>query len=235
MAGRGQQLQLCGARSGQRSLEDPKIRIRTPDGVHLSDWDNDNSPQTDDGLDARITGFTASTTGYYYVTAYANGSGVGTYQISAVASTPSTTANSGSTTTTDISTDFDDAALLTVNGGAFASAIDALSDTDYFALNLEAGKTYEILVEATAQGNVDPYIYFFNPVLGLIAQNDDGGEGQVRSSPTLRPSRAPITCALMIMPQGQAAIRSPFRPQRRSLSPHRRAGMTAFSAATAVI
>jgi murein DD-endopeptidase MepM/ murein hydrolase activator NlpD len=88
-AGQSYSFAVRGASSGNGTLADPLIRIRDTNGVALTQYDDDDSGGNGSGgagLDARVTGFTASTTGYHYIVAYGVGTGTGTYRVSATQS-----------------------------------------------------------------------------------------------------------------------------------------------------
>lgn len=174
ISGNSYSFAVRGTGTGNGTLADPKIRIRTPDGTHLSQWDNDNSPQTDDGGDARISGYTATETGYHYVTAYANGSGVGTYRISAVSSGTSTGGvQSGDR---DISSSFQDAQAIQVDAIPFQTALDSVGDVDYFAVQLIAGNEYKLTATAMYSGGaVDGLLTLYDPSQSVVGTDDDSG------------------------------------------------------------
>ena len=151
-------------------LYDPNIRIRDPNGNALTQFDDDNGGGA---RDARISGFTAPTSGEYYIVAYAANGGTGSYRVSAIQSedTPSTPTGG------DISGNrFTDETIRT-DGQIITSSIDTAGDHDWFEVSLDFGRTYTIEQRAANGSNLDSYLRLMNSNGDQIDFNDDGGVG----------------------------------------------------------
>jgi len=165
-AGRTYQLDLEGSGSGDGTLVDPSLHgIHGADGALIAGTADDNGGE---GANSRLT-FTATAAGTYYVSAGASGSGTGTYTLSVADVTPDDFA-AGTDTTGAV-----------VVGGSAAGEVEAPSDRDWFAVTLEAGRTYQLDLEGAGSGALsDPYLHGLHGTDGaLIAgtADDDGGEG----------------------------------------------------------
>ena len=79
----------------------------------------------------------------------------------------------------DIETDsyFDEleGASILQAGQTVRANLETVGEPDFFAVDLEAGKVYEIAL--TGDTLEDPYLRVFNPDGSLLAENDDGGDG----------------------------------------------------------
>ena len=140
-------------------LADPFLLLYNPD-VDLIVGDDDSGGS----LNAQIR-FTASVTGAYFLGATDYGSGGGGYTIRAA------------TVADDFSFDAGTAGVLTVDRPASTGVIDAVGDRDLFRVNLNAGTTYVFDAVGASGGLDDPYLALYEPALGLIAVDDDGGSG----------------------------------------------------------
>ena len=164
-------IDLEGSATGDGTLSDPYLRgVYDENGVLLDGTTNDNGGA---GRNSRVV-FTAQADGTYYVAAGAYSSREGTYTLS-VANIPDSsvddfTAGTGTT------------GLVAVDGST-TGEIETLGDRDWFAVTLEAGKTYRIDLEGsrTLAGTLsDPYlrgVYDENGVLFDGTTNDDSGTG----------------------------------------------------------
>ena len=152
---------LEGLATGAGTLYDPYLR-----GIYDSAGDPIGGTTDNDrgaGRNSRVT-FRATQDGIYYVSAGSNGQNQGTYKLSV----------------TDFPAVTDTAAPVAV-GGSATDRIHFGGDRDWFAVTLEAGKTYRIDLEgsATRVGTLyDPYLYGIydaagNPIDGTT-DNDDG-------------------------------------------------------------
>ena len=71
-------------------------------------------------------------------------------------------------------------------GGAVEGAIDTAGDKDWFRVQLTAGVIYEFSLNATGASTLDPLLQLRDASGGLLAQNDDFGDG-LDSRLTFRP------------------------------------------------
>ncbi|MDO8297951.1 MAG: pre-peptidase C-terminal domain-containing protein [Caulobacter sp.] len=168
-AGATYQFDLQGSDSGQGTLPDPFLRLRDSSGNSITSDDDLGT-----GLNARISGFTATTSGTYYLSAgSATPSGTGTYRVSATqtAAPPPTDDYTSTTSTTG---------TISV-GGTATGNIETVNDTDWFKITLTAGKTYQFDLEGsgTAFGTlVDPYMSLRDSTGNTkVAESDNGGIG----------------------------------------------------------
>ena len=171
-AGRTYRFDLEGDRTDAGTLYNPVLRgLHDSDGVLLAGTTDDNSGA---GLNSRVT-FTATEGGTYYVSAGAHAGGEGTYTLRA------TDISDG--ISDDYTAGTDTAGTVAVGGSATGS-IDSHDDRDWFAVTLDAGRTYRFDLEgsATNAGTLyDPYLRGIydsagNPIAGTT--NDEGGEGK---------------------------------------------------------
>ena len=126
VAGRTYTIDLKGSPTSDGTLRDPKLR-----GIH--DAEGNRIPDTFDfdggtGRNSRLT-FTATESGTYYIAASAHSMGVGTYEVEVWEDDFAASRNT--TGTVEV-------------GGATTGEIQRADDLDYFAVELEAGKTYQI-------------------------------------------------------------------------------------------
>lgn len=163
---------LLGTASGGDNLGDPYLRLYDQYGDQVAYNDDGGS-----GLDSLIEDFVADYSGTYYLQAGAFGDyGSGSYTLEAH-STETTVA------TDDYADDLDDdtAPLGSVAvGGSATGEIEESYDVDKFAVELEAGTTYNFSMLGTASGGgtlYDTYLYLYDSDGNQIDYNDDGGEG----------------------------------------------------------
>ena len=164
-AGTTYRIDLTGSDTGRGMLSDPYLSgIHDSNGDRVAGTGNNNGGG---GRDSRVF-FTPDAGGTYYVNAGAIDSELGTYRLSVTESEPDVAADTGTGATVAV-------------GGSVTGEIDYEGDRDWFAVTLQAGKSYGIDLEGswTGQGTLsDPYIRgIYDSSGGLIAgtENDDGG------------------------------------------------------------
>ena len=164
-------IDLNGASSSAGTLVDPYLQgLFDADGNRIDGTTNDDSGPGDD---SQLT-FTAQTAGTYYVSAAAWGTGTGTYRVSVTDVTDDSQDDQGVTTGT--------AGTVAV-GGSVAGEVGHADDLDWFAVTLEAGKTYRIDLKGASSGAGtlrDPYLQGLydadgNAITGV--SDDDSGRG----------------------------------------------------------
>ena len=161
-------LDLKGSATSDGTLADPYLR-----GIHDADGDRIANTTNDGGgvwPNSRVY-FTSGEAGTYYVAAGAGQGHAGTYTLS-VTETPDDYAAGTDTTGT------------VVVGGSVEGSIEPPGDEDWFAVVLEAGKSYRFDLKGsrTNDGTLsDPYLRGIHDAAGeRIANttNNDGGEGR---------------------------------------------------------
>ena len=166
-AGKTYRIDLEGSETAAGTLSDPYQQgVYDAEGVRL-----DGTTDDDDGTgrNSRVT-FTAQEAGTYYVAAGAHGSGEGTYTLSVTEVPDDFAVGTGTSGTVAVS-------------GSTAGEIDYARDRDWFAVTLEAGKTYRIDLEGSRTGSGtlgDPYLYGVYDEDGVLfdgTTNDQGGAG----------------------------------------------------------
>ena len=147
VAGRTYVIDLRGSSTDDGTLSDPYLRgIHDSDGNLIPRTTNDDGGQ---GYNSRVT-FTATESGTHYIAAGAY-SGQGTYEVE-VTDTPRTIEDDlPATIGDDLPTTVEDDFPATVDttgtvevGGSATGEIESADDHDWFAVELEAGKTYQI-------------------------------------------------------------------------------------------
>ena len=171
-AGRTYRIDLKGSESGAGTLRDPDLRgVYDDNGVRIAGTTNDDGGA---GLNSRVT-FTAEDTGTYYVAAGAYRAWKGTYTLSV------TDVTDGAPDDFEAGTGTSGAVVV---GGPATGEIDYENDRDWFAVTLEAGRSYRIDLEGseTEAGTLqDPHLRGVHDANGVrIARtsNGDGGEGR---------------------------------------------------------
>ena len=151
-----------GSPTGQGTLSDPYLRLLNSSGTTVLTSDDDAGV----GFNSFIS-YTATTTGTYYVSAQASGTGTGTYRLSEAvaddyAGNPATTSTLAA-------------------GRSVIANINFSGDTDWFLTTLTAGTTYRFSDEGspTSQGTLsDPYLRLLsNDGATVVAFDDDSGVG----------------------------------------------------------
>ena len=185
-AGKPYQIDLEGSHTNAGTLRSPYLR-----GVYDADGNLIGGTTDDDGgvsWNSRLS-FEPETSGTYYIAAgasrvpdifYFDVDGIGTYRVS-VAALDDYVAGTGTTGTVAV-------------GGSATGEIEREFDLDWFAVTLEAGKSYRIDVEGsdTNAGTMrDPYMLVYdadgNSIPGTF--DDDGGTG-FNSRLVFEPERA---------------------------------------------
>lgn len=169
-AGRTYQIDQEGSPTSAGTLSDTYLR-----GLYDSSGNVVTGVFNDDGGTGRnsLVEYTATSTGTYYISAGAYSSYTGTYQLSIEAMAAAD--DYGSTTGT--------AGSLPMNGNV-TGEIEESGDTDWFAVNLTAGQTYEIGLQGSPTGGgtlSDTYLRGIYDSSGSIlsgSTNDDGGDGR---------------------------------------------------------
>ena len=137
-------IELRGSLTDDGTLSNPYLwGIHDADGNHIPGTSNDNGGE---GNNSRLT-FTATESGTHYIAAGAY-SGLGTYTLAVTKNTDDFSADTGTTGTVAV-------------GGTATGEIDFPDDRDWFAVTLEAGKTYRFDLEGawTAKGTLgNPYL-----------------------------------------------------------------------------
>ena len=149
------------------TLYNPYLRgIHDADGDRIAGTSDDNDGP---GLNSRVI-FAPDETDTYYVAAGANGNEVGTYTLSVTEIMDDYAAEPDPATTGSVAV-----------GGSARGTIDYTGDEDWFAVVLEAGKTYRFDLEGsrTSGGTLyDPYLRGIHDADGNEipgTQDDDGG------------------------------------------------------------
>jgi len=154
------------------SLPDPYLRIYDSSGLLIGE--NDDSLTS---LDSRYS-YTATSSGYIYVSAGSADGRPGSYSLLAVSAATPTDNIPDTTSTTSV---------LTV-GGSVSSQIDFASDTDWHRITLNGGQGYVFALNAATSGGLgDPFIEIRDASGKIVASNDDGPNGlnsEVRFTPT---------------------------------------------------
>ena len=166
-AGGTYRIDLKGSSTGAGTLDDPYLRgVYDAAGVLLAGTANNNGGE---GYNSRVY-LRAEYAGAYYVAAGANGGRLGTYTLS-VTEVPD-----------DFGTGTGTSGAVEVDGSA-TGEIEFKGDRDWFAVELDAGRTYRIDLEGSETGDgtlTDPYlrgVYDANTDLLAGMANNDGGEG----------------------------------------------------------
>ena len=139
-------IDLKGSDTWHGTLVNPYLRgIYDADGVRLADTtDDDDGPARNSYVE-----FTAEDTATYYVAAGASGDQEGTYKLSVTEYRDDFEADTGTSGVVEV-------------GGSATGEIESRGDRDWFAVTLEAGRTYQIDLEGarTGHGNLwNPYLY----------------------------------------------------------------------------
>ena len=154
-AGKSYQIDMKGSTTGHGTLYEPElIGIHNAAGglIHGT-WARDGGA----GVfpNSRVT-FTATNDGTYYVEAAGDGNGTGTYTLSVTHLTDDYTAGADTTGTVDV-------------GGSVTGEIEITNDRDWFAVELDAGKTYRIDMKGSTTGHgtlYNPNLYGVSDAAG---------------------------------------------------------------------
>ena len=176
VAGRTYMFDLEGAPTERGTLENPYLSgIYDADGNLVSDTTDDNGGVS---TNSRVT-FTPTEGGTYYVAASAYESYEGTYTVAVMEVTESSDSVSEAPGE-DLPTDTTTTGRVAVEGTA-TGTIGTVGDLDWFAVELVAGRTYELDLESepTGRGTLeDPYlagVYDNGGNLISDTTDDDGG------------------------------------------------------------
>ena len=140
-AGKTYRIDLEGSPTGAGTLRDPYLRgVYNAHGIYLPRTTDDDGGRD---VNSRVY-FTAPEAGTYYVVAGAYGSREGTYMLSV-------TEVGFSSASDDFTARIDTTGTVSVDG-TVSGTIETAYDRDWFAVTLEAGKTYRIDLEGTSTG-----------------------------------------------------------------------------------
>ena len=165
-AGRSYRIDLKGKRTGDGTLGDPHLDgIYDAQGVYVGGWDDNGGK----GRNSRQV-FTPDEAGVYYVAAGAVDGHTGTYTLSVAEVVNDIVAGTGTTGAVAV-------------GGSVAGEIEKAGDSDWFAVTLEAGRSYRIDLKGkrTGDGSLrDPYLDGIYDAEGAYVGggDDNGGEGR---------------------------------------------------------
>ena len=141
-------------------LDDSILTLRDVNGALIVE--NDDVNVNANLLYSEIT-FTASTSGNYYLDVRGFGPATGTYTVHS--SRPHTDTAVGNSATT---------ATLAVGAAATTAAIDVTGDRDWYAVNLVAGRVYEVITSSTGgAGDVDTTLTVRSATGSVLGFNDD--------------------------------------------------------------
>ena len=167
--GQRYRINLEGSPTGAGTLVDPELRgVHDAAGTPIAGTRNDDGGT---GYNSRLT-FTAESSATYYVAAGAYQDRIGTYKLSVTEGVSddfaATTATQGTVSV----------------GGSATGEIELRGDVDWFAVTLEAGKSYRIDLKGSPTGDGtlrDPYLYGVHDAAGTrLARttNVGGGTGE---------------------------------------------------------
>ena len=169
-AGRIYRIDLEGSRTGGGTLSDPYLY-----GIYNANGHRLNGTTDDDegaGFNSRLY-FTTEEAGTYYVAAGAYGTRSGTYTLTVTDATDSVP--------DDFATGTGTSGAVAVDGSA-RGEINYAYDRDWFAVTLDAGKSYEIDLKGSRTGDgtlYDPYLYGVHDANGdLLAGTTDNHRGE---------------------------------------------------------
>ena len=172
MAGKTYRIDLEGTSTDAGTLADPYLRgVYDSRGNLIGSTTDDN-----DGvqLNSRVF-FAATEGGIHYLSAGAEGSETGTYRLSVT-----------DVVAADVQTAGTDTSGTVLVGGSVNARIDFPNDRDWFAVTLQAGKSYRIDLEGspTGAGTLDdPYLFGVHDSAGnLIGGTTDDDSGVSRNS-----------------------------------------------------
>ena len=173
-AGKSYRIDVRGSETGDGTLADPAlVGMYDATGTFVGGGDDNGGA----GLNS-LKVFTPETTGTYYVAARAHGANTGTYTVAV-----EEIALPGD----DFSASTGTAGAVAVGGSATGeiTRIAGLRDHDWFAVSLEAGKTYRIDVKGAETGDgtlADPILVGMYDAAGTFVGGGDDNGGAGRNS-----------------------------------------------------
>ena len=180
-AGTRYQFDVEGADTGRGTLPDPAASLYATSLISGND-------DAGVGKNARIIN-TPTATGTYYVVADSATSDTGTYTVSVIV----LGANGASEADTDFPADNTTSGRVEVGASATGN-IASTSDKDWFRVDLEAGKTYQIDLEGspTGRGSLgDPFLQIFDASgSNKLAEDDDISTANLNSQLVFTPTAA---------------------------------------------
>ena len=180
-AGTRYQFDVEGADTGRGTLPDPAASLYATSLISGND-------DAGVGKNARIIN-TPTATGTYYVVADSATSDTGTYTLSVIV----LGANGASEADTDFPADNTTSGRVEVGASATGN-IASTSDKDWFRVDLEAGKTYQIDLEGspTGRGSLgDPFLQIFDASgSNKLAEDDDISTANLNSQLVFTPTAA---------------------------------------------
>ena len=166
-------IDLEGKSSASGSLVDPYVfGVRLGDGTMVAGTSDDDSG---DGKNSALW-FVASATGTHFVDVGADGSGTGTYELSVTGLADDFAASTAT------------AGAVVVDGAAVGGGVDFRGDRDWFAVTLEAGRTYVLKLGGSPSGVgtlADPHLFGVHDDAGVLvagASDADSGLGSEAES-----------------------------------------------------
>ena len=168
VAGTSYRFEMKGMSTGDGSLRDPEIG-----GIHDASGHRISGTYADDGGEGRnsLLDFAPATSGTYYLAVEGLARFYGTYKVQAGITPNDTPAGTSTTRVLPVGAEIED-------------EIEVPNDQDWFAVTLEAGRTYRIEVRgsSTADGTLpDPMLAGIHDASGrLVAgtRDDDSGQGK---------------------------------------------------------
>jgi hypothetical protein len=156
----GQNYNFSLTRSGDTPMEDPYLILFDDTGNFIA-FDDDGG----EDRDAAIS-YQAATTGRVFISAEAFDldTDMGTYEIALT------------TDITDIAGDTSTTAVLSL-GDSIAGALEQAGDTDWYAVDVEAGQNYDFSLTRSGDTPMeDPRLILFDDTGNFITSDDDSGE-----------------------------------------------------------
>jgi len=169
VAGHEYQIDVRGNATSDGTLSDPYLR-----GIHNSSGELLDGTTNDDGgtgLNSQLS-FTPTTSGTFYIAAGGYSSSVGTYEVEVQ-----------DLGVTDDQTDTVDTSGTVAVDGSVTGTLETANDTDWFRVELVAGREYVIDLKGapTSDGTLsDPFLRGIHSADGTLlasSTNDDGGTG----------------------------------------------------------
>ncbi len=165
-AGKRYQIDMEGSPTGRGTLPRPGLDLFNAMGTYLNVTNIDGGV----GRNARVI-YTADATGTYFVQAQEARANEGTYTLSVIL----LGANGASEADTDFPADNTTTGRVDVGASATGN-IESATDSDWFRVDLEAGKTYQFDLEGAHNGRgtlPDPYLFVYDGFGTGQAQNND--------------------------------------------------------------